>query len=374
MTNKTGRNDPCPCGSGKKYKQCCLNNLSNVVPFPGGGNDDKFAEYQASVERLDPAGGAPPSFMEYLGKPNPATDVINELRNRAGGLVFESEKEARAFFDREMNAMNRMPQDDFLGLTPAMMRVVLNGSFRENASLVAFNEEVSSGLLEETPTMRQCRYLFQAIDEEEKGLKATQAGNLPRKTARDFYERFVKPYDAYGFNPLGEGEVPDLERLRLYMAGSKLLKKQAGRFSLTRKGKSFAAEGKSFELFTGLFEYIAGTYNWLYPTRFPEEFGFLQRSLVFCLYLLKQKAGGFETGLDLANVYKKAFPQFVMDMDIIESHDMVSSAFRILFLENFAWPFGLVEREPDRSDILDKSIRYRRSRLFDELFLWKEGA
>ena len=24
-TPKTGRNDPCPCGSGKKYKHCCLN-------------------------------------------------------------------------------------------------------------------------------------------------------------------------------------------------------------------------------------------------------------------------------------------------------------------------------------------------------------
>lgn len=23
-TEKTGRNDPCPCGSGKKYKKCCL--------------------------------------------------------------------------------------------------------------------------------------------------------------------------------------------------------------------------------------------------------------------------------------------------------------------------------------------------------------
>ena len=22
-SNKVGRNDPCPCGSGKKYKQCC---------------------------------------------------------------------------------------------------------------------------------------------------------------------------------------------------------------------------------------------------------------------------------------------------------------------------------------------------------------
>lgn len=24
MSDKPGRNDPCPCGSGKKYKQCCL--------------------------------------------------------------------------------------------------------------------------------------------------------------------------------------------------------------------------------------------------------------------------------------------------------------------------------------------------------------
>ena len=23
--HKIGRNDPCPCGSGKKYKNCCLN-------------------------------------------------------------------------------------------------------------------------------------------------------------------------------------------------------------------------------------------------------------------------------------------------------------------------------------------------------------
>jgi uncharacterized protein YecA (UPF0149 family) len=24
-TPKIGRNDPCPCGSGKKYKKCCMN-------------------------------------------------------------------------------------------------------------------------------------------------------------------------------------------------------------------------------------------------------------------------------------------------------------------------------------------------------------
>ncbi len=26
MVEKVGRNDPCPCGSGKKYKSCCLKN------------------------------------------------------------------------------------------------------------------------------------------------------------------------------------------------------------------------------------------------------------------------------------------------------------------------------------------------------------
>src|SRR5690606_20413740 len=29
MSGQVGRNDPCPCGSGKKYKKCCM--LKNAV-------------------------------------------------------------------------------------------------------------------------------------------------------------------------------------------------------------------------------------------------------------------------------------------------------------------------------------------------------
>ncbi|MDE0961482.1 MAG: SEC-C metal-binding domain-containing protein [Planctomycetota bacterium] len=29
VTSKVGRNDPCPCGSGRKYKKCCLNLLDS---------------------------------------------------------------------------------------------------------------------------------------------------------------------------------------------------------------------------------------------------------------------------------------------------------------------------------------------------------
>jgi len=31
MTHKIGRNDPCPCDSGKKYKKCCGSSLGNVA-------------------------------------------------------------------------------------------------------------------------------------------------------------------------------------------------------------------------------------------------------------------------------------------------------------------------------------------------------
>ncbi|MEM8929544.1 MAG: SEC-C metal-binding domain-containing protein [Acidobacteriota bacterium] len=30
MSTSIGRNDPCPCGNGKKYKQCCLGKVDPV--------------------------------------------------------------------------------------------------------------------------------------------------------------------------------------------------------------------------------------------------------------------------------------------------------------------------------------------------------
>jgi hypothetical protein len=43
MENKrVGRNEPCPCGSGKKYKQCCL-------------EKDEAADREARAKALDAA-------------------------------------------------------------------------------------------------------------------------------------------------------------------------------------------------------------------------------------------------------------------------------------------------------------------------------
>ncbi len=34
---KTGRNEPCPCGSGQKFKKCCLNKPASGAAERGGG-------------------------------------------------------------------------------------------------------------------------------------------------------------------------------------------------------------------------------------------------------------------------------------------------------------------------------------------------
>ena len=48
---KTGRNDPCPCGSGKKYKQCCLSNTS--IAFAGPETvDTPWSRQRDASDRL----------------------------------------------------------------------------------------------------------------------------------------------------------------------------------------------------------------------------------------------------------------------------------------------------------------------------------
>ena len=53
---KIGRNDPCPCGSGKKYKKCCLHKATSPVTSLG----------RRKIRRTE--GELVPALMEYAQK------------------------------------------------------------------------------------------------------------------------------------------------------------------------------------------------------------------------------------------------------------------------------------------------------------------
>jgi len=86
---KTGRNEPCPYGSGRKYKDCCL------------GKD----------------------VTESIH--NPLWGFKEELQNTLGGRVFESIDEVNDFLLQFTDRKNSAPMLDFLGLSSDVMQRLL---------------------------------------------------------------------------------------------------------------------------------------------------------------------------------------------------------------------------------------------------------
>jgi len=141
---KIGRNDPCPCGRGKKYKKCCLNR---------GAEEDV---------------------------PNPVEKFMAEIREELEGRQFSSLAEAQAAMDVITRRKNNKPQDSFCGLSPDQMHRLLDFPF-ESEDLVTFSDNLSN--LSDVPIMQIFSLLASALSGG--GLKTTAKGNLPLKFCRE---------------------------------------------------------------------------------------------------------------------------------------------------------------------------------------------
>ena len=81
---KIGRNEPCPCGSGKKYKKCCLNNIT------------PFKQRESKITKDIPDYGTPKIEDNFFD------NKFEEEANAASLLYFQMSEEG---FDRIINAV-----------------------------------------------------------------------------------------------------------------------------------------------------------------------------------------------------------------------------------------------------------------------------
>ncbi|MBE0584320.1 MAG: SEC-C domain-containing protein [Desulfofustis sp.] len=102
-----GGNDPCPCGSGKKYKKCC---------FDKRGDNTGVDNMQA---------------------------IMAEVRSRLESGRFASLEEVQARLDSFMRRKNTEPCDDFHGLSPRQMHRFLHFPF-ESETLIEIKEQLES--------------------------------------------------------------------------------------------------------------------------------------------------------------------------------------------------------------------------------------
>ena len=161
---KIGRNDPCPCGSGIKYKKCCA------------------GKQQAGEQLAGADAGA----------------VTGELRELLKGQSFGSLDEANAFLSRHMRQRNQASSDDFHGLSPEQMHRFLHFPF-DSPALINFPAPLD--ITPQAPIMTLFNLLVNAVGDE--GLKATATGNLPRNFCREA-----------ALNYLGEEELPEVVAIR----------------------------------------------------------------------------------------------------------------------------------------------------------------
>ncbi|MDA0911382.1 MAG: SEC-C metal-binding domain-containing protein [Proteobacteria bacterium] len=92
---KIGRNEPCPCGSGKKYKKCCLDtgyvDANSYSDFPAIKQYPK-EKRKAPIKALEHAVsddvvcGLEQKILKYID--NDCPDYINEAKSHFGTLLF----------------------------------------------------------------------------------------------------------------------------------------------------------------------------------------------------------------------------------------------------------------------------------------------
>ena len=325
---KIGRNDPCPCGSGKKYKKCCL------------------------------------------AKPGSAQAIIDEIVEAAEEQPFSSLEEINAFAKQRMNQRNQRALDEFCGLSPEQMTQLLYSPF-DSPETVCFSTGIAS--IRGTEIMRVFIPLTEAIGES--GLKTTAKGNLPLKFCKAMAEQLRQADDEEGggirlLRIGGISSEVDLEvlhctRLVAQLAG--LIRKYRGKFVLTRKCQKMLVLEDYGNIYLELFKAYTTKFNWGYRDGYPEA-GIVQQSFLYTLFLLASFGNIQQPQQFYEDKFLAAFPM-ALDMFHENSYSTAEDeARRCYFLrsiDRFAVFFGLAELNLKSRKLYREKCLVRKSALLD---------
>jgi len=310
-TPSIGRNDPCPCGSGKKFKHCCLGKETSTASSHG------------------------------------AAGMSEALRRALEGRQFSSLEEAQAFLNQITQQQNHRQLDEFHGLSPEQMHRILNFPFASQG-LVRFLGVLDANPV--APVLTLFELLTDAIGEQ--GLKPTARGNLPRNFCREaalsyLGEQKYREHTRYG-GINREENFDDLHVTRLVAELAGLIRKYRGRFILSRDCRRLLAGDGMAAIYPRLFRAYVGQFNWAYRDGYP-ELPFMQRAFLFTLYLLTRYGDAWRPQVFYEDAFLDAFPMLLDEVtpsQIFSPDETLRRAYTWRSLVNFAGFLGLAAVEP----------------------------
>ena len=327
---KIKRNDPCPCGSGKKYKECCLGK-QNVQPGP---------------ESLQ--------------------DIMAEVERKLEGGEFSSLEEAQAVLGKYMHQKNTAPLADFHGLSSEQMYRILHFPF-DSPELVNFSGTIDPA--PEAPALKLFSLLAEAIGD--KGLKPTAKGNLPQKICREaalsfWGEEKYAERTRYG-SIRSEMDFFDMHCLRLVAGLAGLVRKYKGKFILsTQCRKKIAAQGIG-GVYPDLFRAYVQKFNWAYAYGYQEIY-FIQQAFLFTLFLLKKYGDKSRPQSFYEDIFLEAFPDLLHEIKEVpyqSAEETVRSAYFYRTFDHFAVFFGLAKLQAIPGGEFPTLYKVKKSPLLD---------
>ena len=332
---KIGRNDPCPCGSGKKYKHCCL-----------GITDDHKGMNQAR---------------------NHKDEVEELLSNRE----FDSLEELQIFVDSFTEKKNKVSQIDFLGFSSEQIHRLLHHPMESLEDMVRFNRDLNPEVFHQIPVVKNAQYFLTRLKELEP-LRTTAKGNLPLAFTRELHDTFVDSSNRYRYRIRSEEESLAVNTLRHVLKMCGWLKKIKKQYSLTKKGTRLIERGFSGEHFFTLLNVFTRRFNWAFQDGHP-EYWIIQGSFVFSLFLLHRKAQEYISDEALGDFFIRTFPAALAeDKEVFwrEPADAVKRCFSLRFLERFCEYFGFADIQRKKKEPYGFHLFIKKSAFYDQYIQW----
>lgn len=306
---KLGRNDPCHCGSGKKFKRCCMSSVSK-----------QHAQVFDDVEAM------------LAMNPNLSLDELN------------------AALQHKVHDRNNQPHPDFCGATPTQMANWLDAPFDELqwVTISTPDEFLAS------PVMRYLDLILDEAMAQDGSFKATSKGNLPAKLVKQASEllpefavaQFPVNISISEFAGSNEDKFNALHYTRVLAEISGIIYRRSGRYHVKKSAqKQYQAVGIQ-AFFKPMLKAAISKYNWGYLDGFEYDIN-LRTFWLFMLWRIQS-----HNSVDqLVEEVKVAFPDLLLAFppdDYFSPEKSLSTLIESRFIERFLQFWGFVTIDPRR--------------------------
>ncbi len=305
---KLSRNDPCSCGSGKKYKRCCM---------------DSIAKQSAQV--------ADDIAQVLAVSPNLSLDELN--------LVAQ----------RKIEQRNHQPHADFCGLTSTQMQNWLYAPLDELIDVTINTPSDLSG----SPVMRYLALILDAAMQQGGSFKATAKGNLPAKLVKQAsallpefavaeFETVPSISEYMGSN---EDKFNALHYTRVLAELAGIIYHKSGSYHVKKAAQKHYAEQGLQAFFMPMLSVAIKQYNWAYLDSWNDQVD-LRTFWLFMLWRLQSHGSANRLSEEVACAFPTLLDQLPIE-EYFSPEQLLSSLIKSRFIKRFLqfWGFVTVDRK-----------------------------